>query len=285
MAEACRAPWLPAPARLLAHQARSSPACGRQGIVVPLVMPGPMTGPPFAPMSSSSCGAGARPATSSSSTIAAHRVDTIRQRSPVAGGPILHLPPYRPDLNPIEQLCAKLKALLARGRRARGTNSERPPAAASLPSAGWPTASTTAALGPHVVTVLWLQGAGRAARPASRSRCATGMALGRRRERGRRIEGGAPRRPVQPRDRAARPAPRNLFAIEIALCRPGAGAPQRPGRQSRTPSRSATPRQRGPAPTLSLHPARPSFRDDAIAAASSHRAGGEPGAAAVSPSG
>ena len=33
-------------------------------------------------------------------------------RSAAAGASILYLPPYSPDLNPIEQLFAKLKALL-----------------------------------------------------------------------------------------------------------------------------------------------------------------------------
>jgi hypothetical protein len=149
-------------------------------------------------MSSSSCGAGARPATSSSSTIAAHRVDTIRQAIAGRGRPILHLPPYRPDLNPIEQLCAKLKALFARGRHAhpgdelwQATGCRLGPVsrmANCLNHRSYGAACCESALAP---------GVGRAARPASRSRCAAGMALCRRRERGRRIEGGAPRRSVQ----------------------------------------------------------------------------------------
>ena len=44
--------------------------------------------------------------------LAAHRVDGIRQALAAAGASILYLPPYSPDLNPIEQLFAKLKALL-----------------------------------------------------------------------------------------------------------------------------------------------------------------------------
>jgi DDE superfamily endonuclease len=43
---------------------------------------------------------------------AAHKVDGVRQATAAAGASILYLPPYSPDLNPIEQLFAKLKALL-----------------------------------------------------------------------------------------------------------------------------------------------------------------------------
>ena len=43
--------------------------------------------------------------------LAAHRVDGVRQAI-AAALPPPYLPPYGPDLNPIEQLFAKLKALL-----------------------------------------------------------------------------------------------------------------------------------------------------------------------------
>ena len=43
---------------------------------------------------------------------AAHQVDGVRQAIAAAGASILYLPPYSPDLNPIEQLFATLKALL-----------------------------------------------------------------------------------------------------------------------------------------------------------------------------
>jgi transposase len=44
--------------------------------------------------------------------LAAHKVHGVRQAIVAAGASILYLPPYSPDLNPIEQLFAKLKALL-----------------------------------------------------------------------------------------------------------------------------------------------------------------------------
>ena len=44
--------------------------------------------------------------------LAAHKVGGVRQAIAAAGASLLYLPPYSPDLNPIEQLFAKLKALL-----------------------------------------------------------------------------------------------------------------------------------------------------------------------------
>ena len=43
--------------------------------------------------------------------LAAHKVKGVRQAIAAAGASVLYLPPYSPDLNPIEQLFAKLKAL------------------------------------------------------------------------------------------------------------------------------------------------------------------------------
>jgi transposase len=42
----------------------------------------------------------------------AHKVPGVRQIIEAAGAKLLYLPPYSPDFNPIEQLFAKLKALL-----------------------------------------------------------------------------------------------------------------------------------------------------------------------------
>ena len=44
--------------------------------------------------------------------LAAHKVAGVREAIAAAGASVLYLPPYSPDLNPIEQLFAKLKALL-----------------------------------------------------------------------------------------------------------------------------------------------------------------------------
>ncbi len=44
----------------------------------------------------------------------AHKVAGVREAIQAAGASLLYLPAYSPDLNPIEQLFAKLKALLRR---------------------------------------------------------------------------------------------------------------------------------------------------------------------------
>ena len=44
--------------------------------------------------------------------LAAHKVAGIREAIRATGASLLYLPPYSPDLNPIEQAFAKLKALL-----------------------------------------------------------------------------------------------------------------------------------------------------------------------------
>ena len=42
----------------------------------------------------------------------AHKVQGVRAQIEAAGASLLYLPPYSPDLNPIEMAFAKLKALL-----------------------------------------------------------------------------------------------------------------------------------------------------------------------------
>jgi len=44
--------------------------------------------------------------------LASHKVAGIREAIETAGAEVLYLPPYSPDLNPIEQVFAKLKELL-----------------------------------------------------------------------------------------------------------------------------------------------------------------------------
>jgi transposase len=44
--------------------------------------------------------------------LSAHKVPGVREAIEAGGATLLHLPPYSPDFNPIEQLFAKLKALL-----------------------------------------------------------------------------------------------------------------------------------------------------------------------------
>ena len=44
--------------------------------------------------------------------LAAHKAAGVREAIEARGAELLYLPPYSPDLNPIEQAIAKLKALL-----------------------------------------------------------------------------------------------------------------------------------------------------------------------------
>jgi transposase len=44
--------------------------------------------------------------------VGAHKISTVRRLIRAAGASILYLPPYSPDLNPIELCWAKLKAIL-----------------------------------------------------------------------------------------------------------------------------------------------------------------------------
>ena len=49
--------------------------------------------------------------------LSAHKVDGVWERIEAAGAQLWYLPPYSPDLNPIELWFAKLKALLRTARR------------------------------------------------------------------------------------------------------------------------------------------------------------------------
>lgn len=50
--------------------------------------------------------------------LSSHKVDGVRQRIERVGAELLYLPPYSPDLNPIEKAWAKLEQLL-RAAKAR----------------------------------------------------------------------------------------------------------------------------------------------------------------------
>jgi transposase len=83
------------------------------GIVAPLVLDGPMTGLAFrAYVEQCLAPALAPDDVVVLDNLAAHKIDGVRQAIAAAGASVLYLPPYSPDLNPIEQLFAKLKALL-----------------------------------------------------------------------------------------------------------------------------------------------------------------------------
>jgi transposase len=55
--------------------------------------------------------------------LSSHKVQGVRERIEAAGAQLLYLPPYSPDLNPIEKAWAKLKQLL---RAAKGAHKTGP---------------------------------------------------------------------------------------------------------------------------------------------------------------
>ena len=86
---------------------------GSTGIIAPLVLDGPMTGEPFRAYVDRFLAPSLSPGeVVVMDNLAAHKVAGIREAIAAVGASILYLPPYSPDLNPIEQLFAKLKALL-----------------------------------------------------------------------------------------------------------------------------------------------------------------------------
>ena len=85
----------------------------QSGIVAPLVLDGPITGPAFRAYVEQFLAPALEPGdVVVLDNLPAHKVDGVRQAIVAAGASILYLPPYSPDLNPIEQLFAKLKAVL-----------------------------------------------------------------------------------------------------------------------------------------------------------------------------
>jgi transposase len=91
------------------------------GIIAPLVLDGPMTGEAFRAYVEQFLA----PALSAGNVVVmdnlgAHKVAGVAEAIAAVGASILYLPPYSPDLNPIEQMFAKLKALLRKvGARTR----------------------------------------------------------------------------------------------------------------------------------------------------------------------
>jgi len=83
------------------------------GIVAPLVLDGPMTGRAFHAYVEQFLVPTLAPGdVVVMDNLAAHKVAGIREAIAAAGASLLYLPPYSPDLNPIEQVFAKLKTLL-----------------------------------------------------------------------------------------------------------------------------------------------------------------------------
>ena len=83
------------------------------GILAPLVLDGPMTGIAFRAYVDQLLAPALEPGdVVVLDNLAVHKVAGVREALAAAGASVLYLPPYSPDLNPIEHLFAKLKALL-----------------------------------------------------------------------------------------------------------------------------------------------------------------------------
>ena len=85
----------------------------RCGLVAPYVLDGPMNGRAFLVYVEKILAPELRPGDIViMDNLAAHKVQGVRTLIEAAGACLLYLPPYSPDLNPIEMAFAKLKALL-----------------------------------------------------------------------------------------------------------------------------------------------------------------------------
>ena len=85
----------------------------QSGIIAPLVLDGPMTGAAFRAYVEQALVPALKPGdVVVMDNLAAHKVAGIEEAIVLAGASLLYLPPYSPDLNPIEQLIAQLKTLL-----------------------------------------------------------------------------------------------------------------------------------------------------------------------------
>lgn len=83
------------------------------GLIAPCVIDGPMTRELFIAWVEQFLGRELRPGDLVvMDTLPAHKAAAVRQRIEATGAELRYLPPYSPDLNPIELLYAKLKALL-----------------------------------------------------------------------------------------------------------------------------------------------------------------------------
>ena len=81
------------------------------GFIAPLLLDGPMDGEAFRAWCEQMLAPALWPGCIViMDNLAAHKVAGVRQAIEAAGATLLYLPPYSPDLNPIENAFAKLKA-------------------------------------------------------------------------------------------------------------------------------------------------------------------------------
>ena len=83
------------------------------GFIAPMLLDGPMDGEVFRAWCEQMLAPALRPGhLVIMDNLAAHKVAGVRQAIEACGATLIYLPPYSPDLNPIEQMFAKLKTLL-----------------------------------------------------------------------------------------------------------------------------------------------------------------------------
>ncbi len=83
------------------------------GITAPLVLDGPMNGVIFLAYVEQFLAPALKPGDILiMDNLSAHKVTGVREVIEAVGAKLLYLPPYSPDLNPIEMMFSKLKALL-----------------------------------------------------------------------------------------------------------------------------------------------------------------------------
>ena len=87
----------------------------QSGLTAPLVVDGPMDGVTFRTYIETFLCPTLHPGDIViADNLSSHKVKGVRQAIEAAGATLRYLPPYSPDLNPIEKLFAKLKTLLRR---------------------------------------------------------------------------------------------------------------------------------------------------------------------------
>jgi transposase len=90
-----------------------SGALRRHGLTAPMVLEGPMNGPAFLAYVERVLAPTLEPGDIVvMDNLPAHKLAGVRRAIAQAGAALLYLPPYSPDLNPIEMVFAKLKAIL-----------------------------------------------------------------------------------------------------------------------------------------------------------------------------
>lgn len=83
------------------------------GLTAPMVLDGTMNGPAFKAYVEQVLAPSLKPRDIViMDNLSSHKVDGVRQAIKAKGAFLLYLPPYSPDLNPIELAFSKLKALL-----------------------------------------------------------------------------------------------------------------------------------------------------------------------------